>query len=899
MAHRVDWVRGSVLLILLILGAASAALTQHWLPPAALAVLACAFMMLRHLTSKAPRSFELIDCDEIIGHPQTTLERVAELERRSEIYWQAARRFEELFSGLPIACFTTDAKGTIYEWNRESEKLWGYPASEVFEQSMFDLLWPEGVSKSVRARLARVFAGRKSDPFEVELKSSRQNRSWVLSSIFPLRDPNGNVVAALCANVDITDRKKWEERLRNSESKFRCLIEHGRDVILTLELDGKITYASPSVKSVLDWEPSDLEGKNVHEYLRKSADADIETLFQNARIDATNLPPTRLAFLHQDGLYRYLECMPSLHRNELGEMVLILNARDVSDRLRMERALRASEERTRNIIDSALDAVITLDENGQIIGWNSAAHEIFGYTREETLGRKLLHLVVPAEERSGHPLDVEALFESQPDFDRVRTEIEVLRKDGERFLIELSLSQSVYGDARFCSAFIRDVTERRNARVAIEQLARFPNENPSPTLRFSTDGKVLYANSASSPLLDTWQVSLGDPLPESFRSEIQSCFVEHKMSQMEFEAQGRVYLLDIVPVEGAGYANVYGSEITERKRAETELRIAASEIRQTKENLQRTLESITDGFFAVDKKWRITYINREARRLLDIAEDVQAGDSIQESVAYLRDTPLMRQLKLAFNSGETVRFETYFEESDSWLDVKAYPSGEGLSVYFHDVSDRKHSEQMQAAQLQQIREYSDQLEKQRHELRQANAKLEEANSRLEALATRDGLTGIFNHRAFQDHLERAATSCARSNRPLSLLMIDVDEFKKYNDAFGHPMGDEVLIGVAKILTEHAREVDIVARYGGEEFAVLLPDADETAALTVAERIRSAIEDREWPLRPVTISLGAATTCGTCANAKDLISEADKALYASKANGRNRTSHFRTIQKEAA
>src|SRR5439155_8293811 len=103
--------------------------------------------------------------------------------------------------------------------------------------------------------------------------------------------------------------------------------------------------------------------------------------------------------------------------------------------------------------------------------------------------------------------------------------------------------------------------------------------------------------------------------------------------------------------------------------------------------------------------------------------------------------------------------------------------------------------------------------------------LEHANALLQALLVTDGLTGLKTHRAFQDRLEDEINRAARYQQHLSLIMLDVDHFKEYNDTFGHPAGDEVLRILARALQEHARDTDFIARYGGEEFTIILPNTD--------------------------------------------------------------------------
>jgi diguanylate cyclase (GGDEF)-like protein len=164
------------------------------------------------------------------------------------------------------------------------------------------------------------------------------------------------------------------------------------------------------------------------------------------------------------------------------------------------------------------------------------------------------------------------------------------------------------------------------------------------------------------------------------------------------------------------------------------------------------------------------------------------------------------------------------------------------------------------------------------------------NSRLVELATTDELTGVKNRRRFGEDLELFFAHAFRQGAPLSLVMLDIDHFKSYNDSFGHPAGDEVLRTVGSILRASVRKHDVVARYGGEEFAVLLPGSGPSETLEVAERLRAAIADRNWPHRKVTASLGVATMTPGLLDAAALVDQADRALYQSKLAGRDRVTH---------
>jgi diguanylate cyclase (GGDEF)-like protein len=177
-------------------------------------------------------------------------------------------------------------------------------------------------------------------------------------------------------------------------------------------------------------------------------------------------------------------------------------------------------------------------------------------------------------------------------------------------------------------------------------------------------------------------------------------------------------------------------------------------------------------------------------------------------------------------------------------------------------------------------------------LKEKNEELEFANRVLTDMANRDGLSGLFNHRFFQEALQTEVVRATRYSHPIGLLFLDLDFFKNYNDKNGHPEGDILLRTLAKILKESLRQTDIVARYGGEEFTMILPQTDEAAVRAIAEKLRQRVADFPFPGRhkqpggKVTVSIGVATFPQHGTDATSLLQYADKALYQAKNGGRN-------------
>ena len=177
-------------------------------------------------------------------------------------------------------------------------------------------------------------------------------------------------------------------------------------------------------------------------------------------------------------------------------------------------------------------------------------------------------------------------------------------------------------------------------------------------------------------------------------------------------------------------------------------------------------------------------------------------------------------------------------------------------------------------------------------LKNKNAALENLNKAFQALAIRDQLTGLFNRRYFDEAITAEVARASRYGRDLSVIFLDVDFFKKYNDEYGHQHGDMVLKKISQIIKLNIREIDIATRYGGEEFVVILPETPQDDAYTVAEKIRQSVEETAASAignrnaNAITVSAGVASLGQDIMNVHQLIAKADQAVYEAKRTGRN-------------
>lgn len=282
------------------------------------------------------------------------------------------------------------------------------------------------------------------------------------------------------------------------------------------------------------------------------------------------------------------------------------------------------------------------------------------------------------------------------------------------------------------------------------------------------------------------------------------------------------------------------------------------------------LDELRDPILVMDGNGTIVDVNRAAEGTLGVRPfgdvPLALGTLWASSRKEARDAPAVTLSVLRPDGGEE---ERTFDVAVTHLEEGGAPGRTALRL--RDVTQRRRMEQ---------------------QLREAHQELESANDELKRLANTDALTGLANRRCFMEALHQEVERAARYVRPLSLVLLDLDHFKKVNDTHGHAAGDEVLRVAAGVLQAACRDVDLAARLGGEELALILPETRSEGAAAVAERIRQEMESRGHrspdgvPFH-VTASFGVASTKGGDRSAEALLQVADEALYAAKGGGRNR------------
>jgi diguanylate cyclase (GGDEF)-like protein/PAS domain S-box-containing protein len=302
-------------------------------------------------------------------------------------------------------------------------------------------------------------------------------------------------------------------------------------------------------------------------------------------------------------------------------------------------------------------------------------------------------------------------------------------------------------------------------------------------------------------------------------------------------------------------------DVTERKRAEEHLRLASLYARGL-------IEAGMDPLVTISATGKIMDVNEAAVHGTGVPRELLIGSSFSQ---YFTDPDKANEAyREAFTKGVVSNCPLTMTHASGKLTEVLYNAsvfrdekGEiaGVLAVARDITERKRAEQA------------------------------------EELARRDGLTNLCNHRTFNELLRDETVRAQRFNRPVSLLMLDIDHFKRVNDARGHQVGDIILKGLSDLLVKQARAVDHICRYGGEEFTVILPETGKAAAMQIAERLRAEVERRPFEIGDgrtirITVSIGVATYPKEADSPEEVIKAADVALYAAKDAGRNRVCPYK-------
>ncbi|MGC4042373.1 MAG: diguanylate cyclase [Armatimonas sp.] len=730
----------------------------------------------------------------------------------------------------------------------------------------------------------------------------------------PLITPEGYALGTLCV-VDRMPRTLTEAQLKGLQALARqvvCLLEMRKQVrqkeaieqlffsalnvmqegFLLIDRDGHIAYSNTRVEEILGLAKKQITGCEKAEAIWHEGDTQSSAMTM-VELQKTLFQPRTSSLLEirpADGESTWLwvnSCpipqwdVTVLGNSSLDSYSVVVTLRDVTEQKRVEANLAQAHEWTNSILSSITDAFMVLDRQWRFVSVNKEAERLIGRSQEELVGKSAWQ---------EYPEAIGATWYRQ--YRRAMHKNEAVAFEAFNPLNQTWNDVRAYPSAQGIAIYFRDITDKKRAEKALQeseaqldeaqqiaQLGSFEYHLATNQINWSKGifsilqrepelGPPTYEEAVSyfdpedyQQLLEQRKEALRLRLPYEYDTRVRrrdgSYRWIHNRSQFFFDEQG----------EPLGIRGTM-MDVHDRKLAES--RILVSEA-----NLNRAQALAHIGSWELDLKTFQGHWSDEMYRIYGLeprGKDSRAP-SFEESLNYVHPEDRERVRSHARTAlEEEIEFRIVLPNGElryARVLSELFRDGDGrpclLRGTLMDVTTEKE------AQLQ-IQEQMDQIQ--------------EANERLSALATIDGLTGLKNHRTFQEKLSKEFARSRRYDHPLALLLLDVDYFKQFNDCFGHPAGDSVLKAVGAKLQGQCRTSDMVARYGGEEFALILPETSSQGALELAERIRAAIEAGPWSERAITVSIGVSVLQVATEDEAALISAADKALYQAKALGRN-------------
>jgi len=586
--------------------------------------------------------------------------------------------------------------------------------------------------------------------------------------------------------------------------------------------------------------------------------------------------------------------------------------RDISTRVAAETALEKEKAFLEQLIESAQEAVAITDLEGLVLRINSEFTRMFGWQPDEAIGKPIDHLIVSKHYKKEGKQIGHLVAEGN------RYSMETIRQRKDKTLLEVSLMGTpieVGGERVAVYAIYRDISDRVAAERALKESEKryrgFFENVPVGIFQTTREGDYLDANRAHLELF-------GYPDLETLQKNNAYDFYANSSERdewLEMMDRENIMLAQEFNYQRLDKEMIWVRESARTVRDETDnilyyegileditpLKKAEEELQRQKAYLEQLIESAPEGIVLSDKNGNIILSNSEFSRMFGYSEQEAKGRFIDDLVAPEELVSEANQLTREVTSGkpfsrETVRRNkngTHFHVSVIGAPIIINSEQVGTFGIYRNISDRKQAE----AELQESQQM---LLEANNFLEQRKQQLEEANVMLERLSNLDGLTGISNRRYFEQFFNLEWRRAQREQKPITLMMVDVDRFKDYNDLHGHLQGDECLKKLANALQIMGRAGDLLARYGGEEFVVVLPNTDSEGARHMAEKMLHRVKALQIKhggsevSEYVTVSIGLATEVpaeGEDANL--LLQKADQALYQSKTEGRDRL----TIYKE--
>ncbi len=846
----------------------------------------------------------------------------------------AARRRSEsalraIVQSSPLAIFAVDAEGAVHVWNHACEELFGWASAEVVGAPP-----PFGdAADELRVLTDRVLEGEIVRSHPARYPGRDGTELDVNVALAPLRNAGGRIVSAVVVVADVTDQRRAEVALRESEVRFRSLVQNSSDMVTIVSADNRVAYRSPSAWRFVGLDPDTHHDVAADAGLYDEDRPLVAAMLKRLRDNPGSSETIRYRFERGDGELRWIEMVATDHSDDPAVGGVVTNARDITERVEAEHSLRASEERLQGLVANISDVISVIDAEGNLLYASPSSDRVYGYGPGEWPSDKSVFDTVHPDDRD-RVIDLWTGSMATPGEFRPM-ELRLARGDGSWMYAEL-VANNLLDDPSVGGIVVtsRDITERKHAEEALrssearlrESEARYRgvvDDQTELVCRYRPDATLTFANRAFIEFFgfegELVNVSIADLRPAAERAHVLDrlaafsalrTVTTHVDREVALDGTLRWYeWTDRAFVDGDGNVleiQSVGHDVTQQRRA-TEFTTRQTEILEKVARgvpLPETLRTIAAALEAHFPRFSCAIM-----LLDDDGETMRIGGAPSLPPRFLDALERMRVSAGSGSSGAAafLRQPVYVGDiatDDRWVDHREDAEAHGLHaswsvpIIASDGGAVLGTLDVFGAEPRLPDEEHQQIFFLLAQLASVAIERKAFEERLAHQSMHDPLTGLPNRLLFTDRLGQAIARCQRTKSKVGVAFIDLDRFKNVNDSLGHDAGDELLVEVARKLLSVIRPGDTVARFGGDEFAILCEDlhADTARELTleIAQRLLSNVV-RPMVVRGAEMFVGASAGIALATSGderpEDLLRDADVALNHAKEAGRGRVEVF--------
>ncbi len=593
-----------------------------------------------------------------------------------------------------IGSWEADMLQNSLKWSAETYRIYGIAEGETLNYEKFlNCVHPEDreyVNSNWQAALNK-------EPYEVEIRLLVNGEvRWVWQKAELEFNEQGECLKAFGFTQDITVRKKTQLRLEEEESKFRLIAEKTGQLVYDYNpLTGTIKWTG-AISSITGYSFEEFQDVNidkweilVHPDDRNRAVVALKHAFKECcKYDI------EYRFKHKDGRYIFIEEHGIYLPDKDGKAYRMLGTMsDITERKKLEDAIKANERFMHNIFSSIQDGISVLDRDFNIVQVNPAMEKWYGRSMP-LVGKKCFEAYYGRDK----------LCENCPtkrSFESGCTETALVERRDIKGNICAYIAVSSFpmfnekGEIMGAIEYVRDISEKKQAEEALENLARFPEENPNPVMRIGGDGRIIYANKSAKIVLEAWQCNDNICTQTYIMDIVRNALDLDKPMPVEVSAAVRIFSVMFMPIKSADYVNLYATDVTERAKAEKEGIIVKTRF----EELFDSMSSCAAIYAAVDDGDDFVFIdfNKAGEKTEKIDKNSLIGRRVSEIFPGIKDFGLLDVLRRVWQSHQAEDFpikEYKDERISGWKENHVYrlDSGE-LVVIYDDVTDKKHMEQ--------------------------------------------------------------------------------------------------------------------------------------------------------------------------------------------------------------